>query len=110
MSWNKTGQYNWAQETIQLATAQGSVCRTMPWLPTVQEASSRQQYTVKFNNNMCYSCDVALFNAEKPQDFVCSWTAEATTYLFNNKQFPPTLTCEMCYVVAVNKEQDKNNK
>ena len=42
--------------------------------------------------------------------FVYSWTAEATTYLFNNKQFPPTLTCEMCYVVAVNKEQDKNNK
>ena len=39
--------------------------------------------------------------------FVYSWTAEATTYLFNNKQFPPTLTCEMCYVVAVNKEQDK---
>ena len=28
--------------------------------------------------------------------FVYSWTAEATTYLLINKQFPPSLTYEMC--------------
>ena len=91
-------EYNWAQETIQLATAQGSVCRTMPWLPTVQEASSRQQYTVKINNNMCYSCDVALFNAENPKtSFVVGQQRQQHACLTTSSSHPPSpMRCVLC--------------
>ena len=62
---------------------------------TIQGQFQQQRYLT------CYCCDNTLIDADKPQDFVYSWTAEATTYLFNNKQFPPTLTCEMCFMLLL---------
>ena len=66
---------------------------------------SQQQYNDNFNNKFVISIVIVVmllyYTLTTPQDFVCSWTAEATTYLFNNKQFPPTLTYEMCVMLLL---------